>query len=342
MAGPAVSVVVPAYNAVSYIGATLESVRAQSYQSWECVVVDDGSLDDTAEVARRFVERDQRFRVIQQANGGISAARNAGIAAVSPGGFYLAFLDADDVWLPDTLQVLIDAAVAHPGAVGVYGLAEYINEAGTPVRPGDHPSYQRDRRIMGRLDLRPLPAEAPTTFGSLVVSGTIWPSAVGLHRREVVDQVGGFDPDIAVTEDWDLYLRMSRLGDFVPIARQVAWYRRHDSNVTNGLENISYFVLLVRWKAWASSRNTAAQRRLMRRVWRRLLGRWVIWTTVAAIRATRARRWQDCRDALASGTTLTARLAVGHPTTPDRHFAEIVTRYVTARWTGLGEDGVIR
>lgn len=100
-----VSVIIPAYNVEKYIQATLRSVQSQTWEDWEALVVDDGSTDGTAEKIKELAACDSRIRLIQQANAGSSAARNAGLAAAQ--GSYIAFLDGDDEWKPDLLAKLI-------------------------------------------------------------------------------------------------------------------------------------------------------------------------------------------------------------------------------------------
>jgi len=97
-----VSVVMPAYNAEATIWSAMTSVQLQTHEDWELIVVDDGSADRTAELAQRAAANDKRIRVIRQRNLGVAAARNAAIEAAT--GRYLAFLDADDAWLPEKLQ----------------------------------------------------------------------------------------------------------------------------------------------------------------------------------------------------------------------------------------------
>jgi glycosyltransferase involved in cell wall biosynthesis len=98
---PEISVVVPAYNAESYIAESIKSVLQQSFTNWELIIIDDGSTDNTAEIANTFLT-DHRITLIKQANKGVSAARNAGIRAAKGG--YITFLDADDTYLPSNLS----------------------------------------------------------------------------------------------------------------------------------------------------------------------------------------------------------------------------------------------
>ena len=104
---PYASIVVPAYNAAATLSDTLLSLTSQTYRDIEIVVVDDGSTDSTASVARSFAARDNRIRLVRQANRGLAGARNSGVAAAS--GEVVGFCDADDLWLPEKM----DAHVLH-------------------------------------------------------------------------------------------------------------------------------------------------------------------------------------------------------------------------------------
>jgi glycosyltransferase involved in cell wall biosynthesis len=100
-----VSVIVPVYNAGKYLAQTLDSVLAQTFSDWECLMVDDGSTDDSPLIAREYAARDSRFRYIRRPNGGVAAARNTGLDAAR--GDYVALLDNDDLWLPRKLEVAV-------------------------------------------------------------------------------------------------------------------------------------------------------------------------------------------------------------------------------------------
>jgi glycosyltransferase involved in cell wall biosynthesis len=287
-----VGVVVPAYNAERYLGAALRSLAEQSYGDWEAVVVDDGSADATAEVAAEAARQDGRVQVLSQSNGGVSAARNRGISALAGSGAeYMCFLDSDDALLPCAFTILTGALESTPGAVGAHGLAEYMDDKGQPVAPGVHGSLMANRstfapRRQGApgpddgaarwLRGRPLSAGEATTFDSLAIYGSIWPPATALVRYSAAAEVGGFDASFGYMEDWDFFLRVSRLGDFAYVDRQVAWYRRHPGNARaasgpgHGAEPLGGWdasfrvaVAAVRYRAWSSPANTPAQRRAL-------------------------------------------------------------------------------
>ncbi len=102
-----VSIIVPAYNVEKFIGECLQSIRQQTFESWQAIIVDDGSTDKTAEVVQTIIREDNRFRLIRQSNGGVSKARNSGLSAAT--GMYVAFLDGDDMWEPAFLSELMEA-----------------------------------------------------------------------------------------------------------------------------------------------------------------------------------------------------------------------------------------
>ncbi len=109
---PLVSVIIPCYRSERFLALTLESVLRQSYASLEVVVVDDGSPDASASIARTFAERDGRVRVVVQENAGVASARNRGMAESA--GELLVFLDADDVMLPDAIKIGVESLTEHP------------------------------------------------------------------------------------------------------------------------------------------------------------------------------------------------------------------------------------
>ncbi len=263
-----VGVVVAAYNAADWITETLESISSQSRPDLSCVVVDDGSLDDTAAIADTLVQRDPRFRLVRRRNGGVSAARNTGLAELDHTCELVCFVDSDDVLVPSALEVLCDALAQRPDAVGLSGWAEYMDADGTPIRVGEHRRKQQERFMVKGFRVLPLPFDADTTFAALVARGTLWPPATVLVRRRVVAEVGGFDESLRTQEDWDLFIRMSRHGPFAVIDRQVAWYRIHDSGLTRAYRSNLFYQDVVRRKTWRSPGNSPAQRRVVGATWR--------------------------------------------------------------------------
>lgn len=199
---PKVAVVIAAYNAERFIRKTLESVFAQSLESIEVIVVDDGSTDGTAAVLASFSDR--RLRVIRQANGGVSAARNAGLAAAKAP--YIFFLDADDVLVRDALSHMAAILDRMPDRVACYAHHVRIAEDDTVLSaPAD-------------LVWKMLPAR--DTLRQLIAKNFIVCGAICI-RTEVARAVGGFNTALKLGEDWEFWCRVAARGDFAAMPDQV-------------------------------------------------------------------------------------------------------------------------
>jgi hypothetical protein len=193
---PDVSIVVPAYNVSTYLGAALESALAQKGVAVEVIVVDDGSTDGTAEVIAGFAG-DTRLRVISQANAGLPAARNVGIAAAA--GRYIGFLDGDDVWLENKAERHAALLDADPGIDLTYSWWREIDDYGRPFKARD--AAKPVEKIAMGLSLEGLVIENFAGNGSTVVC-----------RAEALARTGGFDPEMRKScEDLDAWLRLAVL-----------------------------------------------------------------------------------------------------------------------------------
>jgi D-glycero-D-manno-heptose 1,7-bisphosphate phosphatase len=211
-----VTVMMPAYNAARYIGESVESLLAQSYANWELVVVNDGSTDETASVAAAY--RDPRIRVLHQKNGGESSARNAALRNAT--GEYLAFLDADDLFLPEHLESAVKYLETHPECGGVYTDGIYIDAAGTHLKPL---SSRRRGPFTGRIFEQMV--RASDVFGT--------PACVVLRRAVIQSHMLEFDPDIVIGPDWDFLVQFSEHADFGYVDRPTCLYRVHTGNISN-------------------------------------------------------------------------------------------------------------
>jgi glycosyltransferase involved in cell wall biosynthesis len=188
-----VSIMTPAYNAAEFIQSAIESVLAQTYPQWELIVVNDGSSDDTAQILKGF--SDSRIRVIEQANAGEAAARNRALD-VSRGEF-LAFLDADDQFLPEFLALALAFLSGHPQCDAVYSDGYYID---------------RQDAVIGRLsDQRRGPFEGDLLEALIRASDVFGPPICTLLKRQVwLDHPLRFDPQIVIGPDWDFFTRMAQ------------------------------------------------------------------------------------------------------------------------------------
>jgi len=204
-----VSVIIPCYNQADFLAEAIESVKAQNYPYVEIIVVDDGSTDNTAEVAARYPE----VRYIRQPNQGLSAARNTGLKYST--GCYLVFLDADDRLLPDALEINLERLNNRPECAFIFGSFRLISREGI--------AYQTK-----------LPSKfTEVDYAALLQGNHIGMHATVMYRREVFDTVGGYNTLLRACEDYDLYLRIARQ---FPIARHdylVAEYRQHGLNMSH-------------------------------------------------------------------------------------------------------------
>ena len=220
---PRVSVLVPVYNGQTYLAEALDSALAQSYRSFEVIVVDDGSTDASAAIARMFSFRsDNRIKVVSQANAGLPAARNAAMAAAQ--GEFFALLDADDVWLPNHLAHAVAALDADPALGLVHANIERIDgvgrSLGTPMR-----FWRMQEDPFAAIALRHEHVSCPTA----------------VFRRACIDQVGPFDTAFTGLgcEDRELWLRIAQHWKLRYLDVVSARYRVHGNNMSGNREKMA-------------------------------------------------------------------------------------------------------
>jgi glycosyltransferase involved in cell wall biosynthesis len=245
---PRVSVIIPAFNAELYIAGTLDSVAAQTYRDWEAIVVDDASTDNTARIAERSGDR---FTVIRgAANAGLAASRNRAIDAAR--GELLAFLDADDLWLPEYLDSQVaayDQACALDANVGIVSCdARVLTED----------AYLRETYLdaIGKA--------AEITLTRLLTGNFIYVSA--LSPRNVVDEAGRFATGLYGVEDYDLWLRIVEGGyRVVRNPRVLAIYRLTPGSMSTDTSRMAIGTQRVYERALTRGRLTHRQERIARR-----------------------------------------------------------------------------
>ncbi|MBC9958198.1 glycosyltransferase family A protein [Yimella sp. cx-51] len=198
-----VSVVIPAFNPGEFLGRALSSVLAQTLHSIECIVVDDGSTEDLTALAGHD---DSRVRYLRQPNMGVSAARNRGVSVATAA--FVAFLDQDDEWHPEKLELQLDRMRAADANAFCYTGFEW-NRSGRGEVAG----------------------EQQVSYHGLLRSQHVCLSSV-VVRRSAYLLVGGHDPLLRVMQDYDLFLRLSRIAEPVGVARPLVRYNLHDSNVS--------------------------------------------------------------------------------------------------------------
>lgn len=211
---PLVSVVIPAFNAARTIAGTIASALEQTVTDVEVIVVDDGSTDRTVDTARSVP--DDRLSVIEQANRGAAAARNAGIARSR--GTWLAFLDADDVWAPNKLARQLELIAERPGTLAAQAGCYYVNDELEPFRIGH--CRPTDDLLLSFLDFRNLPA----AMSSWIV------------KRSLVEEIGAFNTELAILEDWEFSIRLARFANPLLIDEPLTMYRIHPGNRSRDLD----------------------------------------------------------------------------------------------------------
>ena len=220
---PAVSVIIPAYNAADTLGKALRSLAAQRGVGWEAIVVDDGSTDATAEIVRRLMRREPRVRLIRQRQCGVSAARNAGVSIAR--GDWLCFLDADDWLAPRAFARLLALSRRDPEAAVLVGGATRVGEGGEV--------WDYDSRDLSD------PFAVLSTHCSIAIHSA-------LVRRAAVRELGGFDEGLKSSEDWDLWQRLARAGRrFAQTRRRVAFYRARPGSLSRDLPRAAHAGLEV-------------------------------------------------------------------------------------------------
>lgn len=216
---PLVSVIIPAYNAASYIKETIDSVLAQTYSPVEIVVVDDGSTDDTGKVADRYARQSSDcVKVIHQPNTGISGARNAGFAVAS--GKLVCFLDADDIFLPEKIARQVAFMLSHPQFDATYVNMKHFRD------------NDQGRLYQHRYFLK----EVADPFREFLERMYI-PFTPVMIKRETIVSVGAFDSTMRHSEDWDFWLRFLRKGHAIGFLNEDLVRFRLSSNSLSRMDN---------------------------------------------------------------------------------------------------------
>lgn len=232
---PLVSIIIPAYNYAHYLPFTLDSVKQQSLSDWECLIVDDGSTDNTRDVAEKYTVADTRFKYHYKSNGGLSSARNYGLQKAS--GKYVLFLDADDMLEHNNLKHLSDFLEKQSGNNAAFGKFVKFYDDGSP----DYPWYQDYNYVEG----------LQTDFHSRLVEKNSLPPCAPLSPLSVIKEHNlTFDESLTSYEDWDFWLRLSKYCCFYfhPTEDAAAMVRFHSGSMSTDNWRMETNQLKVRLK----------------------------------------------------------------------------------------------
>jgi glycosyltransferase involved in cell wall biosynthesis len=202
-----VSVIIPLFNKEAFIEQTLQSVMKQTYKNFECIIVDDGSTDDSVNVVKKFIEENRLpWKLLSQSNSGQTKARNNGIR--NSVGDYLAFLDSDDLWPPDKIELQVKAIERTPNTVLVLSAYAIFKNASSVPRIVRHKNALKMNAEW--LDM--------SGFGGGLES-------LGLVKRTALNQIGLFDENLSTSSGLDLSLRLERVGEIVLLKQLGLYYR---------------------------------------------------------------------------------------------------------------------
>ena len=228
---PTISVVIPAYNAERTILNTVASVQQQTFSDFEIIVINDGSTHRTLELLLSI--EDERLLVFSYENGGLPVARNRGISKAT--GEFIAFLDADDLWTSDKLELQLTALQQHPEAGVAYSWTYYIDEQGKSLYPGIRLFYEGN--VHAELLLR-----------NFLLNGSN-----PLIRRQAIEAVGEFDPTLKSGEDWDFYLRLAANWSFVVVPKHQILYRQSSNSMSAKVKIMKEANLIVIERAFKAA-----------------------------------------------------------------------------------------
>jgi glycosyltransferase involved in cell wall biosynthesis len=237
------SVVIPLFNQGAFLHDAIDSLFRQTYPNWQAIIVNDGSTDDSAEIAENYSRRDTRIQVVHRVNGGLSAARNTGLKHAS--GDYVALLDSDDCYLPTFFEAVNRTFDNNRDASVIWCKPQETDEKLKPIRP-----YQRSKpglstKLSAEL-LSSVPAYRLVWDNPLIPCGQVW-------KKERILPLG-FDESLRSNEDWDIISRLERSGgEFTFLPGVHSLYRRHGSSLNTNFRRMIQTRIVCGVKNYAHS-----------------------------------------------------------------------------------------
>ena len=227
---PVISIVIPAYNAERTILETIASVQKQTFADFELIVINDGSTDRTLDLLKTI--EDDRLKVFSYSNGGSSTARNRGICKST--GEFIAFLDADDLWADDKLEMQLAALKEHPSAGLAYSWTYVMSEDGELLYPVE-------------------PTLNGAVYADLLLYNFLSNGSNPLIRRQTIESIGEFCPDLESAEDWNYWLRIAAKWDIISVPKHHVFYRRSANSKSTKIDIIKKNTLRMLEEAFESA-----------------------------------------------------------------------------------------
>lgn len=226
---PIISVIIPVYNGEKTIRETIESVLKQSFYDLELIVINDGSTDSTLEIVSSI--KDSRLKIFSYPNAGLAISRNRGITYAS--GEFVSFLDADDIWTADKLELQLKALQENPQAAVAYSWTDLIDESSQFLRPSSHITANGD------------------VYARLLLINFLENGSNPLIRKQALTKVGGFDESLSGAADWDMWLRLAACYHFVAVPSAQILYRVSTNSMSASIYRQAIEQIKVLEKAFA-------------------------------------------------------------------------------------------
>jgi glycosyltransferase involved in cell wall biosynthesis len=271
MSANTVSAIIPSYNAAKFLPEAIESVLAQTYPAFEIIVIDDGSTDNTGEVAARY----SGIRYIRQENQGLARVRSRGVRESR--GDYLVFLDHDDRLFPNALEIGVNSLDAHPDCAFTFGICKLITADGLALESGS--------------SILETPFET-FNYQSMLRGRCLVPPATVMFRRSVFASIGEFDAALAPVDDYDMYLRLARDFPIYCHNQVVAEYRQHPNSLTatgkpSRLLDLNLKALDKQWNSIKGNRDYEEACQSGKKHFRNLFGPYLAYELVGHVKARR-------------------------------------------------------
>jgi glycosyltransferase involved in cell wall biosynthesis len=196
---PLISVIIPCYNQSHFLTDAVNSIKSQTYESWECIIVNDGSTDNTEAIAKELAKTDNRIHVISQENKGLSGARNTGVLHAK--GCMIQFLDADDILEKEKIKIQSDFLTKNKDIDIVFSDARYFTRDNPNLR--NVGPYAKNPNKPWIVDLW----HSPGSLLEKIINHNLFPVNCPLIKKTVFDKVGLWNEELDALEDWEFWIR---------------------------------------------------------------------------------------------------------------------------------------